>query len=315
MRIVFMGTPEFAISCLEVLIQSEHEVVAVVTQPDKPKGRGKKVQPTPVKEVAAAHDIPVYQPVKVKDAAFIEVLESLKPDLIVVVAFGQILSKEILDLPPKGCVNVHASLLPKYRGAGPLYWPVINGEKTTGVTTMYMNEGLDTGDMILKKEIPIQEQDTAGSIHDKLSILGAEVLKETIDLIQIDRAPRQEQNHDEASYAPMLSKEIGEIDWNHDSEKIRNLIRGTNPWPVAYTYLQGQKMKVYCAENYHKRYEGHEQGEVVEMIPKKGIVVATKDGSLVITEIQFEGSRKMSMDDYLRGHTIDVGVVLGTIQV
>ena len=310
MKIIFMGTPEFSIPCLEALINHEHEVIAVVTQPDKPKGRGKKVQPTPIKEVALKNNIPVYQPLKVKDPEFTTFLRSLSPDLIVVVAFGQILSKDILDIPPNGCVNVHASLLPKYRGAGPIYWSVINGEEKTGVTTMFMDVGLDTGDMILKEEIPILEQDTAGTIHDKLSSLGARVLINTIKLIEQGKAPREKQKDEEATYAPMLDKKLGKIDWGKSSKEVVCLIRGTNPWPVAYTSYQGQKFKIYEAELFDKEYKGRQQGEIVEIVPKEGLVISTGDGSVIINDVQFDGSKRMSMDEYLRGHNITLGIIL-----
>lgn len=230
MRILFMGTPDFAVPCLERIHQDGHEVVGVVSQPDQPKGRGHKMTPPPVKEYAVSCGIPVYQPTKLRNGAFLPVLEELKPELIVVVAYGRILPKEILDYPRYGCVNVHASLLPKYRGAAPIQWSVIRGEKETGVTTMYMAEGLDTGDMILKAATPIGETETYGELHDRLSVMGAELLAETIDRIQMGDAPREVQKEEDSCYAPMISKETGHIDWHCSAEEILNLIRGTNPW-------------------------------------------------------------------------------------
>ena len=248
MRIVFMGTPDFAVPTLTALIEGGHEVVAVVTQPDKPKGRGKAVLMTPVKEKAIEYEIPVYQPVKVRDPEFVELLKTMAPDAIVVVAFGQILPKSILDLPKYGCVNVHASLLPKYRGAAPIQWAVIDGEKESGVTTMMMDVGLDTGDMLEQKAIPLDEKETGGSLFDKLSALGGSMILSTLKGLENGTITRTPQGESGTSYAKMLTKEMGHIDWTKDAVSIERLVRGLNPWPSAYTLYAGKTMKIWSAE-------------------------------------------------------------------
>ena len=245
MKIVFMGTPDIAVPCLQKIIDEKYEILGVVTQPDKPKGRGKKLGMSPVKELAIENNIPVYQPVKARDKEFIDKIKSLNPDVIVVVAFGQILPKEILEIPKLGCINVHVSLLPKYRGAAPINWVIINGEEKTGVTTMYMDEGLDTGDMILKTEVNLDENITAGELHDKMMNIGAETLKETLRLIEEGNAPREVQNHEEFSYAPIMNKSLGNIDFSKSAREIHNLVRGVNPWPSAYTTYNDVIMKVW----------------------------------------------------------------------
>lgn len=247
MRIVFMGTPEFAQASLQKLIGTGHNIVGVFTQPDKPKGRGYKLVAPPVKELALEHNIPVYQPEKMKDGTALSILKELNPDLIAVVAYGRILPKDILELPKYGCINVHGSLLPKYRGAGPIQWSVIDGEPVTGVTTMYMGEGLDTGDMILKKETPIGENETYGELHDRLKEIGAEALVETIALIEQGKAPREKQDDSLSSYAPMLDKKIAKLDFNKPAQQLHNLIRGLSPWPVAHTTVGGKLLKVHRA--------------------------------------------------------------------
>lgn len=312
MKVVFMGTPEFAVPSLQKLIDEKYNIVAVVTQPDRPKGRGKKTLPPPVKELALKFNIPVYQPEKVKASEFIEKVRSLSPDLIIVIAFGQILPGEILKIPQFGCINVHGSLLPKYRGAAPIQWAIINGEEVTGVTTMFMDEGMDTGDILLKKEISISSEDTAGNLHDRMSVIGAELLNDTLDLLIRDKLIGKNQNHEEATYAPMLRKEMGLIDWSKSSKCIIDLIRGLSPWPSAYTYYKDIIIKIWKAENYKKVYENNSLGEIVEVIKEKGIVVKTGDGSLLIKEIQVPNGKRMSVCDYLRGHDIDINTVLGT---
>lgn len=311
MKVVFMGTPEFAVPSLQKLIDEKYNIAAVVTQPDRPKGRGKKTLPPPVKELALKYNIPVYQPEKVRNPDFIEILRSIGPDLIIVIAFGQILPKEILDMPKFGCINVHGSLLPKYRGAAPIQWSIINGEEVTGVTTMFMDEGMDTGDMILKREIPIESRDTAGDLHDKMSIVGAELLQETLDELIRGNIRRENQNSEEATYAPMLYKEMGLINWSENSDKIINLIRGLTPWPSAYTFYKDQMIKVWKAEDYNKHYEEKSIGEIVEVIKDKGLVVKTGDGSLLITEIQAQNGKRMTVEEYLRGHEIEKNTILG----
>ena len=309
MKIVFMGTPEFAVPCLQKIIDEGHEVLAVVTQPDKPKGRGKKLAMPPVKELALKYDIDVYQPIKAREESFVEKLKEINPELIVVVAFGQILPKSILDIPKFGCVNVHASLLPKYRGAAPLNWVIINGEEKTGVTTMYMDVGLDTGDMILKSEIPLDDEITAGELHDKMMIDGANVLKETIDLIAQGKAPREKQNEDETCYSPIMDKTLGNIDWNKSAKDIHNLVRGVNPWPSAYTTYENQTMKIWKTKVVNKNSD-KTPGTILK-VDKDGIEVNTGNGVIQISEIQMSGKKRMVVSEYIKGNTISADIVLG----
>ncbi len=309
MKIVFMGTPEFAVPCLQKIIDEGHEVLAVVTQPDKPKGRGKKLAMPPVKELALKYNIDVYQPVKAREECFVEKLKEINPELIVVVAFGQILPKSILDIPKFGCVNVHASLLPKYRGAAPLNWVIINGEEKTGVTTMYMDVGLDTGDMILKSEIPLDDEITAGELHDKMMIDGANVLKETIDLIAQGKAPRENQNDDETCYSPIMDKTLGNIDWNKSAKDIHNLVRGVNPWPSAYTTYENQTMKIWKTKVVDKNSD-KAPGTILK-VDKEGIEVNTGNGVIQISEIQMSGKKRMVVSEYIKGNTISTDIVLG----
>lgn len=309
MKIVFMGTPEFAVPCLQKIIDEGHEVLAVVTQPDKPKGRGKKLAMPPVKELALKYNIDVYQPLKAREESFVEKLKEINPELIVVVAFGQILPKSILDIPKFGCVNVHASLLPKYRGAAPLNWVIINGEEKTGVTTMYMDVGLDTGDMILKSEIPLDDEITAGELHDKMMVQGAEVLKDTIDLISKGEAPREKQNDEETCYSPIMDKSLGNIDWSKSATDIHNLIRGVNPWPSAYTTYDKQTMKIWKTKVLDKLSE-KTPGTILS-VDKDGIEVSTGDKVLQISEIQMSGKKRMIVSEYIKGNDISTGIVLG----
>lgn len=309
MKIIFMGTPEFAVPCLQKIIDEGHEVLAVVTQPDKPKGRGKKLSMPPVKELALKHDIDVYQPIKAREESFVNKLKEINPDLIVVVAFGQILPKSILDIPKFGCVNVHASLLPKYRGAAPLNWVIINGEEKTGVTTMYMDVGLDTGDMILKSEIPLDDEITAGELHDKMMIDGADVLKETIELIAQGKAPREKQNDDETCYSPIMDKSLGNINWSKPAKDIHNLIRGVNPWPSAYTTYGDQTMKIWKTKVLNKNSD-KVPGTILK-VDKDGLEVSTGQGVIQINEIQMSGKKRMIVSEYIKGNTISTDVVLG----
>lgn len=295
MKIVFMGTPEFAEASLQKLLETDHQIVGVFTQPDKPKGRGYKLVAPPVKELALAHDIPVFQPQKMRDGTALEILQELQPDLIAVVAYGKILPKEILELPRYGCINVHGSLLPKYRGAGPIQWSVINGESVTGVTTMYMGEGLDTGDMILKKETPIGENETYGELHDRLKEIGAQALVETIELIEQGKAPREVQDDSLSSYAPMLDKQIARLDFTKDAQTLHNLIRGLSPWPVAHTTVDGKLLKV------HRAVLADGKGQPGEVIDSKKFIVACKEGALELLEVQLEGGKRMKGEDFLRG--------------
>ncbi len=309
MKILFMGTPDFAVPCLKAIIDGNYEVSAVITQPDRPKGRGQKLMPPPVKEEAQKYNIEVFQPERMKDIQFIKQIKDMNPDMIIVVAFGQILPKAILDIPRYGCINVHASLLPKYRGAAPINWCIINGEKITGVTTMYMDEGIDTGDMILKREIPILDSENAQQLHDKLSILGAALLVETIDQLVKGTSIRIPQNHNQSTYAPMLSKTSGKIDWNMNSLAIRNLIRGVTPWPGAYTSYLNKTVKIFLAEALDYETENEEAGMIYKVAHDHFLVSCGK-GRLKIKEIQFENEKRMSVEAYLRGHNIEEGQIL-----
>ena len=301
MRVVFMGTPDFAVPTLERIIQDGHEVIAVVTQPDKTRDRGLKLQYSPVKECALKYNIPVMQPDRIKkDIEFIEKYKVLKPDVTVVVAFGQILPKDILETPKYGAINVHGSLLPNYRGAAPIQWSVINGDKVTGITTMYMDEGLDTGDMILKKELEIGEEETAGELYDRMATLGADTLSETLKLIESGQTKREKQPQ-EYTYAPMLTKETGKIDWNRKSEEIFNLVRGVSPWPGAYTEFNGKRFKVIKVI---KTQGSGKPGSIISASSKEGLIIATLDGAIELIEIQPENKKKMLAKDYLRGNTI-----------
>ena len=308
MRVIFMGTPDFAVPSLEALL-TKHEVVLVVTQPDKPKGRGKKMVPTPVKACALEHGIPVLQPEKVKEPEFVEQLRSYEPDLIAVTAFGQILSEPILEMPKYGCINVHGSLLPKYRGAAPMQWSIIDGEKVTGITTMYMAKGLDSGDMLLKAEVEITDEDTFATIHDKMAVTGANLLLDTLDQLEAGTLERIPQDHDAATYAPMITKETGHIDWSKNRQDIINLIRGLNPVPAAYTIYEEEVLKIFGAVISDVQTDDAANGEIVAVV-KKGFVVKCGDGCLLITEVQARGGKRMVTDAYLRGHAMKEGILL-----
>ena len=307
MKVIFMGTPDFAVPTLEALIE-KHEVLAVVTQPDKPKGRGKKMVFPVIKEKALEHNITVYQPQKVKTPEFVEILKEYQPDIMVVVAFGQILSEEILNIPKYGCINVHGSILPQYRGAAPIQWSIINGEEFGGVTTMYMAKGLDSGDMILKAKEKIKPDDTYGSLYDRLSVIGAELLIKTLDLIENGEVKRIPQNDDEATFAPMIKPELEHINWNGKNTDIVNLIKGLNPQPVAYTMLNDEKLKIWFAETIDGDYNG-EPGTIVD-VRKRDFVVMTAEGAVAVKEVQAQGGKKMSADAYMRGHAIEKGTIL-----
>lgn len=308
MRVIFMGTPDFAVPSLEALL-TKHEVVLVVTQTDKPKGRGKKMVPTPVKACALEHGIPVLQPEKVKEPEFVEQLRSYEPDLIAVTAFGQILSEPILEMPKYGCINVHGSLLPKYRGAAPMQWSIIDGEKVTGITTMYMAKGLDSGDMLLKAEVEITDEDTFATIHDKMAVTGANLLLDTLDQLEAGTLERIPQDHDAATYAPMITKETGHIDWSKNRQDIINLIRGLNPVPAAYTIYEEEVLKIFGAVISDVQADDAANGEIVAVV-KKGFVVKCGDGCLLITEVQARGGKRMMTDAYLRGHAMKEGILL-----
>lgn len=296
-----MGTPEFAVPCLAALY--EHcDVIGVVTQPDKPRGRGQKLVPSPVKAWAEAHGLPVWQPKRIKEEDFTAFLEEQKPDLMVVVAFGQILSQRILDIPPYGCINVHGSLLPRYRGAAPMQWCVIDGEKKTGITTLFMDAGLDTGDMLLKAEFPIGPDTTLEEVHDGLMALGAKVLIDTLEELSAGTLKRIPQTG-ESNYAPMLTKETGHIHWQDCAQKIHNLVRGLDSWPGAYTFLAGKKYKIWRTRCTTEKTEA-QPGTILRADKKEGLFVAAGDGVLEITELQAPGKKRMAAKDYLNGHAI-----------
>lgn len=301
MRVVFMGTPDFSVPALEK-ITDKHEVVAVVTQQDRPKGRGHKMQFTPVKEKAVELNIPVYQPEKVKNPEFVQVLKELKPDVIVVIAFGQILSKEILDLPKYGCINVHASLLPEYRGAAPIQWAVIDGKKESGVTTMYMAEGLDTGDIIDKKIVELDKKETGGSLFDKLAITGGSLILETLEKLENNTAVTTPQDDDKSTYAGKITKELGHIDFTKSAEEIERLIRGLNPWPSAFTYLDEKVLKIWDADVIDEEV-AEEPGTIIST--NKTLKVATADGYLDIKELQLQGKKRMDVVSFLNGYKIN----------
>lgn len=309
MRIVFMGTPDFAVPVLEALCDAGHEVAAVVTQPDKPRGRGKEMQYTPVKESALERGIEVYQPVKVKDEAFVQILKEINPDVIVVVAFGQILPSAILHMPKYGCINVHASLLPKYRGAAPIQWVIIDGEKETGITTMQMDEGLDTGDMMLKAVISIDEKETGGSLHDKLAGIGGTLIVDTLKQVEEGSIVLEKQDDSKSNYAKMLNKKLGRIDFGKSAEEIERLIRGLNPWPSAYTSLNGKTLKIWDAD-VRKENTDIPPGEIIE-VTNDEILVSTGDGVLIINELQLEGKKRMDTESFLRGYKVEKGEKLG----
>ncbi|MBR4026254.1 MAG: methionyl-tRNA formyltransferase [Lachnospiraceae bacterium] len=306
MRVIFMGTPDFAVGTLEEIIKAGHEVVLVVTQPDKPKGRGNTMQFPPVKECAVAHEISVFQPKKIRESENVEYLRDYNADIIVVAAFGQILPKSILDMPKFGCINVHASLLPKYRGAAPIQWAVINGDETTGVTIMRMDVGLDTGDMIAKREIPIAKDETGGSLFDKLADIGAKLCVETMERIEKGEVEYTPQNHEEATHVSMINKELGNINWNQSAIEIEHLIRGLNPWPSAFTKLNGKTFKIWKANVIFANSE-KEAGTVVK-VTKDSLWVQTKEGILSLVEVQLEGKKRMTIDAFLRGYTVEEGI-------
>lgn len=300
-RVIFMGTPEFAVPCLAALYEN-CDVIGVVTQPDKPRGRGQKLVPSPVKAWAEAHGLPVWQPKKIKEEAFTAFLEEQKPDLMVVVAFGQILSQRILDIPPYGCINVHGSLLPRYRGAAPMQWCVIDGERKTGITTMFMDAGLDTGDMLLKAEFPIGPDTTLEEVHDGLMELGAKVLIETLEALSAGTLKRIPQTG-ESNYAPMLTKETGHIHWTDPAKKIHDLVRGLDSWPGAYTFLDSKKYKIWRTRCTAEKTAA-QPGTILRADKKEGLFVAAGDGVLEVTELQAPGKKRMAARDYLNGHAI-----------
>ena len=326
LNILFMGTPDFAEESLRAVYDAGYNIIGVVTNVDKPKGRGMKMMQSPVKEFAISKNIPVYQPEKVrKNEEFINNIKQLNPDVICVVAYGKILPKEILDIPRLGCINVHGSLLPKYRGAAPIQWAVLNGDKITGITTMYMNEGMDTGDMILKQEVEIGENETTGELWDRLSKIGGQLLVKTIELIENGTAPREKQG-DDFTLAPMLNKEMSKIDWENKSAiEIKNLVRGLNPIMGAYTFLNGKKIKIWkvqCLENkeflqifeemreYDYKLPQIVPGTILLSDEKQGLFIKAKEGIIEILELQAENAKKMKVGDFLRGNRLQAGTIL-----
>ncbi len=304
MRVVFMGTPEFAVPCLQKLIDCCHEVTGVFTQPDKPQGRKMILTPPPVKVLAVENGIKVYQPVKMRDGTALEMLKEADPELVIVVAYGKILPKEILEYPRYGCINIHASLLPELRGAAPIQWSILNGCKKTGVTSMQMDEGLDTGDMLIKDELEIGINETAGELHDRLSVLGADVLEKTIDALQKGELKPEKQNHEEYTYAAMLSKELSPIDWTMTALQVHNKIRGLSPWPSANAKLGGKTVKIHKSVLANEK--GGKAGEII-VCDKRFVVCCGDMNCIEILNIQAEGKKAMSAADFLRGNAVEKG--------
>lgn len=308
MRIVFMGTPEISVGTLKRIIADGHELLAVVTQPDRPRGRGKKMMMSPVKEVALENNIEVLQPQKASDPEFIEKLKELNPELIVVVAYGQILRKNLLEIPKKGCVNVHVSLLPKLRGAAPINWTIINGDSKTGVTTMFMDEGLDTGDIIMSKEFKLDDEITAGELHDWMMVEGAELLSQTVKAIESGNYTRTKQDDEESTYAPMMDKNLGHIDFSKSAQEIHNLVRGTIPWPGAWCESDYGKIKIWKTKVI-KREHSQENGKVLK-VDKEGIEVACGKDILLIVDIQMPNKKRMPVSEFINGNSIEEGTIL-----
>ena len=310
MRIVFMGTPDFAVPCLEALVQAGYDVIAAVTQTDKPKGRGGQMTFPPVKETALKYNIPVLQPKRARDEEFLQTMRDLNPDVAIVVAYGKILPQALLDIPKHGCINVHASLLPKYRGAAPIQWAVIDGEEKSGVTTMQMDAGLDTGDMLVVKELTLDPKETGGSLFDKLSALGAEALLETLEQLKAGTLQPVKQGETTTAYASMLEKQMGHIDFTKSAVEIERLIRGLNPWPSAYTYLDGKTLKVWEADVVEQDVKDAQAGTVLG-VQKDCFLVACGTDVLAVKELQLEGKKRMNAGDFLRGYNLEVGKLLG----
>jgi len=310
MKIVFMGTPDFAAGALEALIKAGHEITAVVTQPDKAKGRSDKLLFPPVKECAIQYNIPVFQPVKIKTPEAVATLRQYEADIYIVAAFGQILSQEILDIPRYGCLNIHASILPKYRGASPIQHVILDGEKETGVTIMQMDAGLDTGDMLYCKKLPIKEEDTFETLHDKLMVLGGEAIVEALPLLEQGKLTPEKQKEEDSCYAPLIKKSLGCIDFEKNAKELDRLIRGLNPWPSAYTFYKGKQMKIWKASPEKADLEGHQPGEILA-VEKDSFLVAAKEDALRVKEVQLEGKKRMSVHDFLLGVKLNVGEKLG----
>lgn len=309
MKVVFMGTPDFAVGALEALVKAGHEVTAVVTQPDRQKGRSLEMSYSPVKECALRYNLPVFQPERIKKAEAVEVLRGYEADIFVVAAFGQILSKEILEMPKYGCINIHASLLPKYRGAAPIQWAILNGDDVTGVTIMQMNEGLDTGDILTTKEVTISDEDTGESLFDKLAIAGAKLLIETLPEIERGTITPVKQDEEKATHVRMLTKEMGKINWEKEAVVLERLVRGMNSWPSAYCRIRNKNMKVWKAAVLSEDTDGR-PGEIVK-ITKDALYIQTGKGQLVLLEVQMESKKRMSVKDFLIGYQLEAGEILG----
>jgi len=310
MKVVFMGTPDFAVATVDAIAKAGHEIVMVVTQPDKPKGRGKEMQFPAVKTWAVEHDIPVYQPKRIREPEAVEVLKKQDADIFIVAAFGQILPKEVLEIPPLGCVNVHASLLPKYRGAAPIQWAVMNGDEVSGVTTMQMGVGLDDGDMLLKEEVRLAADETGGSLFDKLAIVGGELCVKTMEGLAAGTITPVSQEEAEATHVGMIKKSMGNLDFTRSAVELERLVRGLNPWPSAYTHLENKSLKIWKARVEKNIVPDAVPGQVVAA-DADGIAVVTGDGLLVMEEIQLEGKKRMPVADFLRGRDIPAGTILG----
>ncbi|MGN0773216.1 MAG: methionyl-tRNA formyltransferase [Candidatus Ventricola sp.] len=310
MRIVFMGTPDFAVPSLRALLDEGYEVVGVFCQPDRPKGRGHKLAACPVKELAQSAGIPVFQPERIKREEGVAMLKSCAPDLCVTAAFGQLLSQEILDIPPLGTINVHSSLLPRHRGSAPINWSVIKGDQVTGVTTMFTDKGMDTGDILLMRETPIGPTENAGELSDRLAVMGAELLIETLKALTAGTLRRIPQDHSAATYEPKMDKELGRIDWSRPAQELDALVRGTTPWPGAFTTLGDQTIKVFELTALDGAASGA-PGEIIAADARQGLVVSCGDHDVILAQIQMPGAKRMNAKDYLRGHTMETGVCLG----
>ena len=306
MKVVFLGTPDFAVNTLKEIISSRHEILAVVTQPDKPVGRSSKLVFSPVKQVAVENSLPVLQFNKIRLEG-VDALKDLQPDIMVTCAFGQILSQEILDIPTLGTINIHASLLPKLRGSSPIQWSIINGDKTTGVTIMMTELGIDTGDIVLKKELSIGDDETAGELFDRLSVLGADAIIEALELFNNGNATKTPQNHSEATFTKMLKKDSGKIDFNKSAQEVHNLVRGLNPWPIAFANINGEVIKIYKT----KVLDGLDTaGKIIKCDEKNGLIIACKDGFIEVLELQRAGGKRLNSKDFLRGYKITEGTII-----
>jgi methionyl-tRNA formyltransferase len=312
LKVLFLGTSEFALPSLKNLLGSSHEVLAVVTQPDRPKGRGQKLFPSAIKSLALAKNLPIFQPEKIRDPVSLEVLQSCRPELIVVVAYGQILSSSVLSIPPRGCVNVHGSLLPQYRGAAPITWAILNGETRTGVTTMFLDAGMDTGPILLTAETPIEQEDTTGTLHDRLSRMGADLLRKTLDGLEKGQITPRSQDHSQATYAPKIDKEAGRINWDHPARELFNFLRAFDPWPGAFTFWKGRMLKLFrprFPEEMEK--DVREAPGTITRVGAEELYIATSRGDLSVRELQLANRPRMGVAEFLRGHPLQAGVRLG----